>query len=187
MQQRITEAQAQLQAFTTQCQEATEALHKSARVTSKDEGLHGSLADTGVSSQCTWIHARDAQFTPENAEPNTDSCIWRTVGPDPQVSCPRECLQCCCNSETGLGISVAYTSLRRRLHGCSQCWSCIFRDGQTRPGSSRCPLRQCSCTVASSNIGGSSACSLSCTASCRICALHRNSARIVRRSRHSSP
>lgn len=116
LQQRITEAQAQLQAFTTQCREATESLCATARLTTGHDAFQGSAADTGFSHQR--VYPEKAEPTPENADPNTSSCIWRTVGPDPLVSSMGRCSMLC---ETGLGISSPRTSLLRCLHSCSQC------------------------------------------------------------------
>ena len=80
LQQRITDAQAQLQAFTTQCQEATLAAQKPVRLSSRQ-----AWGDEAALQQS--VPARDVEtaavLNPSSRHDVT--CIWRSVPPNPQA------------------------------------------------------------------------------------------------------
>lgn len=88
LQQRITDAQAQLQAFTSHCQEAEQAVSKSACLPSGHQSCEASLLDQPVSVHNNPRDNASHFIGPPRAAMSScpeGQCIWRAVGLTSQV------------------------------------------------------------------------------------------------------
>jgi len=88
LQQRITDAQAQLQAFTSLCQEAEQAVSKSACLPSGHQSCEASLLDQPASVHTNPRDNASHFIGPPRAAMTSypeGQCVWRGVGPTSQV------------------------------------------------------------------------------------------------------